>query len=171
MQKLKLVARVIGNTNEIIGAIDAMLLYLITGIVVFEVVTRYAFRQPTIWAHDLSTLLFGVYIVVAGGYCLLHRSHVNVDILWNRLPLRIGAAVNLVTYLLLFLFCLALLWKGIEMAWFSVSQQEVTQGLVEFPLWPVKVLVPVGALLLLLQALVKYIGDILTVLTTRRIDL
>ena len=55
----------------------------------FEVVSRYIFDAPTIWAHQSSYLLFGMQYLLAGGFALLHGDHVRVDVVYIKMS-RIG---------------------------------------------------------------------------------
>ncbi|MDZ7809944.1 MAG: TRAP transporter small permease subunit [Arhodomonas sp.] len=53
------------------------------------------------WALELSTLLLGPYFMLAGPYLLHVGGHVNVDILYNRLPPRVAALVDCLTFLVI----------------------------------------------------------------------
>jgi hypothetical protein len=54
----------------------------------YEVISRYLFDAPTIWAHQASYLMFGMQYLLAGAFALLHGAHVRVDVLWVKLPKR-----------------------------------------------------------------------------------
>jgi TRAP-type mannitol/chloroaromatic compound transport system permease small subunit len=51
------------------------------------------------------------------------------------------------------------------MAWDSFLYRETDPTVFAPPIYPLKMLIPLGALLLLLQGLVKYIGDIKVAIT------
>ncbi|MFU8899171.1 MAG: TRAP transporter small permease subunit, partial [Roseinatronobacter sp.] len=73
----------IDKLNAAIG--KAISLLILVGIVVlcYEVVARYIFGQPTLWAHGYTQRIFGSYFVLVGAYTLLRKDHVRVDILLN----------------------------------------------------------------------------------------
>jgi TRAP-type mannitol/chloroaromatic compound transport system permease small subunit len=96
---------------------------------------------------------------------------VTVDILWRRLSIRTQAIIDLCAYLLAFLFCSMLLWKGIDMVELSWRIKEVTITPARMPIYPIKAVLVVGAVLVLLQLLSKYISDIITAITNRRVEL
>jgi len=171
MKTLEIVGHFISKINRLTGQICSFLIYPLIFVVMFEVIARYVFRHPTMWAHDTGTMIFGAYIVLAGGYTLLYKGHVTVDILWRRLSTRTQAIVDLFTYLLMLLFCSMLLWKGIEMVELSWRISEVTITPARLPIYPIKVTLVVGAVLVLLQAVSKYLGDIITAITNRRVEL
>ena len=66
---------------------------LLTGVVVYEIVMRYAFRAPTSWAYDVSYMLYGTLFMMAGAYALSRNGHVRGDFLYrNFAPGDAGAA-------------------------------------------------------------------------------
>jgi len=99
---LKRVLRSIDAVSKHSG-IFAWLIIPMCAIMTYEVVVRYGFNAPTIWANDLSKLIFGVYFVIGGGYTLVYDGHVRVDVLFRRLSLRKQAILNLVTSSVFFL--------------------------------------------------------------------
>ncbi len=66
-------------------------------LLLMEVVLRYFFNSPTVWANELAQMLFGAYAILAGGYILRTGGHVNVDILYSRLSRKSRAALDIVT--------------------------------------------------------------------------
>jgi len=61
------------------------------------------------------------------------------------------AGLDIVTSVVFFIFTLTLLWFGIEMAWNSISDWETSYSAWNPPIWPVKLAIPVGTALLVLQ--------------------
>ena len=149
------------------GRITAWLTLASTLILTYEVVARYAFRAPTLWAHDTSTLLFGVLYALTGAYAMYTKNHVGVDVLSARLPPRVRAAVDVATSVLFFLFVGAFFWYGWKFFLVSFSRREFSLNNQYIPIYPAKLAIPVGAFLLLLQGLAKLLRD-LYLLTTGR---
>jgi TRAP-type mannitol/chloroaromatic compound transport system permease small subunit len=133
----------------------------------WEVVSRYAFNNPTMWAHGTSQRIFASYYILAGAYVLRHNQHVSVDIVYNRFSLRKKAILSLIGSIFFFTFCGVLLWKGIDFAWTSLSQLEPDETPWRAPLYPFKIMVPLGSLLILMQGLAKFIRDLATAITGR----
>ncbi|MCS6867538.1 TRAP transporter small permease subunit, partial [Thermus sp.] len=67
------------------GRLAAWLTLAAVLILTVEVVRRYFFNAPTQWAHEVSTLLFGLLYVLTGAYALRERAHVGVDVFYARL--------------------------------------------------------------------------------------
>ena len=159
----------IDDFTDLVGRIISLLVIAMCVIILYEVVARYIFNNPTIWAHELTTFIFGGLILLGGSYTLRHRAHVNLDLLYRRLPLRPRAILDVCSHLFFFFFCGVLMWKGWEMAASSLVAGEHTMSKWAPPLFPVKVAIPLGAFLMLLQGLSKYIKDFLTAVTGKEI--
>lgn len=130
-------------------------------VVLSEVIRRYVFNAPTVWGTEITQLVFGMYSILAGGYILRWGGHVNVDILYDRFSPRLKALVDIFTSTLFFAFCSMLLIYGSILAWDSISIWERSASAWGQPLWPFKLMIPVGAFLILLQGIAKLIRDIL----------
>lgn len=167
MRQVRFVIGFVDNLNDALGTIIGVLVLPMTLILVWEVTLRYGFNSPTRWAHETSEFLYAAHFLLAGAYCLRRGSHVNVGILYNRFPSRVRAIVDLVTWLFFYLFLGVLLWKGLVAGWASVAVMEVTQSAWGPPYWPIKLTIPLAAVLMLLQGLRKTIGNIFLAITGR----
>lgn len=167
MHVLSAIIRAIDRTNEWVGRIVALGILLMVAIVSYEVVMRYGFRAPTVWATELITFVFAGYIFLGAGYTLLHRDHVNMDIVYSRLPPRGQALLDVLTAGFVFIYCWLLITTGWETAWSALQTGRTTGTDWNPPLFPAAVLLPVGAALLLLQAIAKFIRDLVLTLTGR----
>lgn len=127
----------------------------------YEVVARYLFNAPTIWVHESAYLLFGMQYLVAGGYALLHGSHVRVDVLYAKLPARGRVGIDILTSVVFFIFALALI--GTSWIFFadSLEMGETTVETWGIQHWPVKGVMLLGAMLLLLAGISKLSKDIM----------
>ena len=152
--------RAIDGINWWTGNIVKFLMIIVVGIIIYEIVARFIFNSPTIWAAELSQMVYGVYFILGGGYILLCRGHVSMDVLYNRLSPKWRAILDLFSSILFFIFCGLLLWKGIESSWTSVLRDERSQSFWGPVLWPIKISIAFGALLILLQGVAKFIRDL-----------
>jgi len=167
MRALGALVRTIGATNEWVGRIVAVGILLMIGLVSFEVVMRYALRAPTVWATELITFVFAGYIFLGAGYTLLHRDHVNMDVVYSRLPVRAQATLDVLTAGFVFLYCWLLISTGWDTAWSALQSGRTTGTDWNPPLFPAAVLLPIGAGLLLLQAIAKLVRDLVFAFTGR----
>jgi TRAP-type mannitol/chloroaromatic compound transport system permease small subunit len=157
-------ARAVTRLNLWIGKVAAWLIVPIFLLLMADVIMRYLVGSAAIWTAEFAQLIFGGYAVIAGGYLLVERAHVNVDIIYGKFSRANKAVVDLATSFLFFLFLVVLIWQGVDMAWDSAAKFERSSSLWNPHIWPVKIVIPVAALLLLLQGLVRVASDIRTVM-------
>ncbi len=126
----------------------------------YEVIMRYLFNMPTIWAHEGSYLLFGMQYVLAGAYGLLHGSHVRVDVIYTKLSQRAKSAVDVVTSVFFFAFVVAMLSTSWRFLSDSFGQQERSLETWQIQYWPPKMMMVIGAALILLAGIGQLLKDI-----------
>jgi TRAP-type mannitol/chloroaromatic compound transport system permease small subunit len=126
----------------------------------FEVIMRYIFNMPTIWVHEASFLLLGMQYVLAGGFALLHGSHVRVDVVYNYLPERGRVGMDIFTSMFFFMFALVLVLTSWTYFSNSYSMGETTVETWGIQYWPVKGVMLLGSVLILLAGISKLLKDI-----------
>ena len=153
MRQVKRFLTIIDKLNDQVGKIISMLIIFMVLILVYEVVLRYIFNAPTLWAHETSEYFFGVHFFLGGAYALRHAAHVNVEVVYSRFSPRVRAILDIIGFLFFFAFCGVLLWYGTRYAWISLMRLEPCNTPFRAPLYPVKLAIPVGTLLIFLQEL------------------
>ncbi len=166
---LRAYVRCVDRMNEFMGRMVSYLVYPMVLMLVWEVGMRYIFNRPTIWAHELSAFLYAVVFLLGGSYALRWNSHISVEILYVRLSPRTRAVLDLCTWTLFYLFVGLLLWEGLPFAMKSVRRFELAGSVWDPPIWPVKLCIPLGALLMLLQGTTKTLRDLHMVFTGREL--
>ncbi len=149
------------------GQAASFLLAVIIIVITYEVIARYAFNAPTIWANELTVQLLGIIYMIGGAYTLFLKGHVSIDVLYGRLQPRNRAILDLVTSLCFFIFCGVLLWLGIGYASASAVIGETSGTPWNPPVYFLKIAIPLGALLILFQGLAKFIRDFTIVVKGR----
>ena len=152
--------RVVDAINMRAGSIFSLLILAITAITINEVISRYAFNHPWIWSWDINIQLASAFAVFAGGYTLLTKGHVMVDIVVLRASPRTRAIIDLITAVLFLGICVLLIWKGGEAGWRSFVTREAYTSMWEPPIYILKMAIPVAVFLLFLQGIAKFIRDL-----------
>ncbi len=150
----------ITRLNDFIGRWISYVIFALTIFLLIGIFYRYVLGAPLVWTTEATQLLFGLYSVMAGGYIMAHRGHVNVDLLYSWLPRRAQAGIDIFTSTLFFLFTGCLVYFGGTLAWDSIQSLESSYSAWNPPIYPFKAAIPVAAVLLLLQGLAKLIEDI-----------
>lgn len=154
----------IGAINDRVGKAASLLVPILIVFETYEVLARYVFGRPTIWINELSAMLFGAFILLGGGYTLFHEGQANADILYGMLSKRKKALLDLVTFFFFLAFVGVLLWQGWNMAWRSLVALEHDSTEWAPPVYYFKLTLPIGAFLLLLQGIAKFLKDLIIVI-------
>ena len=155
--------------NDRMGKFVAFLVYPTMLVLVYEVVMRYAFGRPTIWAHETSCMLYGAHFILGGAYALRHNAFVNVEVFYIQFPKRMKAIVDLFTWTMFYAFVGVMLWKSLPWAWESLKVNEFSDSTWGPLVWPIKWTIPIAAVFMLLQGMTKTIKDLHLALTGREI--
>lgn len=133
---------------------------LVTAAILYEVVARGLFGQATVWANETTVYLSAVTYLLGGGYALLRRGHVRIDLIYGMLTPRTRTVADMIGFVCFALYVGALIWVGSEMAWTSFQQSEGTGTPWNPPIWPVKMAIPIAGLLLLLQGIANLVREL-----------
>lgn len=161
---LRRFCRGINTLNEWTGRLVSWLLLPLALIVVIEVILRYGFNRPTIWAWDINVMLMGGIVILGGGYALLHDAHVSMDIVVQGFSARKRAILDLITFVFFFVTVGGMLLEMTSIAWSSVQTREVHYSFWAPPIYPLRVVMAVGVLMLFMQGIAKFIIKLLAVL-------
>jgi TRAP-type mannitol/chloroaromatic compound transport system permease small subunit len=129
----------------------------------YEVVARYIFNSPTNWVHESMFLMFGMQYMLSGAYAYREDQHVRVDVVYSKFSPRGKAMADIVTSVFFFIFIGTMFVTGIRFAGDAVKAGEVSFTEWGIQYWPVKLAIPIGAALLLLQGVAKLMKDVLFV--------
>lgn len=157
---MKRVLHFIDRVNDLVGQCVSYLVFPLVILVVYTVITRYFLAMQNLWAYETTQFIFGASFVLGGGYIAYKKSHVNVEVLFNRFSTRTKSIINLITALFFFVFIGAMVWHGWQTAWSSLELGEKTETAWGPPIYPIKFVIPVGAFLLLLQGIASFIRDL-----------
>lgn len=153
MQIIEKFIQAIEKMNKWVGRASCNLIFVFMFLMVYEVIARYFFESPTIWVHEVCGYIFAAYIALTGGWVLLEKGHVAVDIIYQYFPDKAKRFADVaVSIVALFMFSV-LFWQGYKFAWHAFATNQHSHTLFGPPLWPVKTMLPAGALLFILQIL------------------
>ena len=155
--RLLMTAAAVTRINRAIFQTTLWAMAVVVPVMLYEVVARYVFDAPTVWAMELAVLLFGPYFLLGGPYLLHLRGHVALDVLRQRLSARWNRRLDLINYPVIVAFCAILLYYSAPAAWSAWLYRETSFSAWNPPIWPAKAAVPLALVLMLLQALADYV--------------
>jgi len=133
----------------------------------YEVLARFVFNSPTNWVHESMFLMFGMQYMISGAYAYREDQHVRVDVIYSKFSPRGKAIADIITSVFFFIFTLTMAWTGWRFAADAVGNRETSFTEWGIQYWPVKLMLPLGAALIVLQGVSKLIKDIIFVTRTK----
>ncbi len=141
------------------GYLSACLIPILAVLIVYEVISRYAFNAPTAWAFEVSYMLMGSSLMLAIAFCSQLRRHIRVDFLYDNISLKKQALVDGLGYVLFLLpmviWCSWGLWEYFLEA-YKVNEQSGESAWNPI-IWPFKFTFTFGFYLFALQTVVETI--------------
>lgn len=159
----------INRLNLWVGRIVGFMVLPIMFAMVYEVIVRYAFTAPTVWAYDISRMFYGAMFVLGAAYGLSRGIHIRSDFLYRNWSVRTQGRVDAALYVVFFFpSMILLLWVSFDWAWTSLIRGERGMDTAFAPLLgPVRSALPIGVFLLVLQGIAELLKSIYAAKTGR----
>jgi TRAP-type mannitol/chloroaromatic compound transport system permease small subunit len=151
--KLLRIARALDPVAIWSGKLTAWLIIPMVLSLVYEVVARYVFDSPTLWAYDMTFMLYGSFFMLGSAYTLQCKGHIRTDSFYGEWSPRTQGIVDVVCYIVMYMpFAAIFLWSG----WDYFAKAFMTgERFVSSPwmpiTWPFKAAMPLTGLLLAIQ--------------------
>ncbi len=143
---------------DVFAIIAGIILIFLMLIVCADVTLRYFFDSPLIWAMEVTQvcLLYITFLVAA--WLLRREGHTKMDIVLTRFNPDTQAVINIITSIISALIWLLLTWYGALVTCGHFQRGTFAFSIMEFPLAPIEIIIPVGSLLLFIQFLRRSYG-------------
>jgi TRAP-type mannitol/chloroaromatic compound transport system permease small subunit len=129
---------------------------------VYEVVARYFFNAPTIWAYDVTFITYGTFFMLGSAYTLQRSGHIRTDSYYGQWSPKTQGMSDTICYVLFFfpplLIFLYVTW---DYFWVSFMRDERSVTSPWLPrIWPLKATMPATCVLLLIQGVAELLRSI-----------
>jgi C4-dicarboxylate transporter, DctQ subunit len=121
--------------SQLVEKIASLFLAIITTLVFLSAIGRYLFAAPIPDAFDISRLLMGIAVLWGFASVGFRGSHIKVDLIAELLPPHIRRWLDIVAWLVLLGFTVALAWMLAGRVTSAFGSGEVTVDL-RIPIWP-----------------------------------
>ncbi len=145
------------------GNIIKWLSCVLTIIVLYEVMLRYLFNNPTIWGFDVTMMINCIIFMGGAAYVTYKKAHIRVDVLFNMFPRRVQVIIDVIYYILFFFpVCISMIWYGSRTAYRAFLSGTIsnTSAWGE-PVWFWRAIIPAAFILLLLQGIAEFIRTLM----------
>ncbi|HJV54048.1 MAG TPA: TRAP transporter small permease subunit [Noviherbaspirillum sp.] len=162
MSFLLSLSRLIDKINEKIGLGISWALLLAVLICSGNALVRYTLNTSSNAWLEIQWYLFAAIFLLASSYTLRRNEHVRIDVIAGHLPRRVQVCIDIFGFLVFLLpMTIIILYYAVPYALLSIENQEVSSNAGGLIVWPSKLLIPIGFLMLTLQGiseLIKRIG-------------
>ena len=135
----------------------ACLMVLAGAMLTYEVVARYFFIRPTIWAGELSQLCLIWGCMIGMPQLMKARQHITVSAITSLLQPGARKVAELCALACVLVFSTIVALYGWDIFHDSFQRGRTTGSLLDMPIWVVELAIPVGFALLAVQALIEIV--------------
>ncbi len=157
---VRLYVRYVDATNRVLGSIVMYLALVILAVLLFGSLTRYVFNVPFVWIIEMAQFLMAAYYILGGGYSMQLDAHVRMDVLYERWKPRTRAYVDSVTVFFLIFYLVFMIYGGFSSTAYSLKYNQTNYSAWAPPMAPIKIIMTIGLVLMLLQAISILFKDI-----------
>jgi TRAP-type mannitol/chloroaromatic compound transport system permease small subunit len=165
------ISRLIDVVNERVGKLVYWLVLAAVLLSAANALFRYSFDLLSKWGVRLQWYLdsatawlelqwyfFAAIFLLCAGYTLLRNEHIRIDVIYGKYSKRLQTWVDLLGGILFLLPIAGIIgWLGYKFLFLQAWERNEVSANSPLMLWPVKILVPIGFLLLALQGLSEII--------------
>lgn len=160
-------AFVLGITwfNKWLGKYLKFIPLFLLALLLIGVFFRYVLNAPIAWEMEILAYAFNGYFLLVGGYVLIIGGFIKMDVFYCKWNQKTRAIINACTFLLVVVYLVPLILKGLYYAYISFTIDERWISAAATPLYPFKFVFVIGCTLLLLQAIAFFINDFHIIIT------
>ncbi len=157
---VKIFVRYVEAVNKVVGKFAMYLVFGMIGVLLFESISRTIFNKPHIWVVEVAQFTMAAYYLLGGGYSMILKGHVRMDLLYGRWSGKTKATVDLFTGLFLIFYLVFLLYGAYSSIEYAVMYGQRNRSAWAPLMAPIKIIMGTGVLLMLLQAIATWFKDL-----------
>jgi TRAP-type mannitol/chloroaromatic compound transport system permease small subunit len=157
---IKIFVRSVDKLNTVVGIFAMYLVFMMIGILLYEPIARNLFGISSIWAVEMAQFTMAAYYLLGGGFSMLLKGHVRMDLLYGRWSEKKKAKVDAWTSLFLIFYLVFLLIGAYSSIEYAVMYGQKNRSAWAPYMAPIKIIMGAGVLLMLLQAIATFFKDI-----------
>ncbi|MDH3242931.1 MAG: TRAP transporter small permease subunit [Alphaproteobacteria bacterium] len=157
---IRLYVKYVDAVNRIVGRFALYLIFAMIAVLFWSAISRLPWFQPSLWTLEMAQFLMAAYYLLGGAYSMQEDYHVRMDLLygmWSRK--RKGFADSITAFCLVF-YLILLIYGGISSAEYAIVYGETSYSSWSPYMWPIKVVMTFGIVLMLLQAVAIFFRDL-----------
>jgi TRAP-type C4-dicarboxylate transport system permease small subunit len=151
---------IVERLSRFLLVISGIMIVLMVFTTTYGVARRYFFRSPEPYSYEISTMFLLWSFVLAISAVERYGRNIRVDFISNHLPtLARHFILSIVAPAAGLFVCVMFAWQGFEAAMYSLKIGAVTMTAWKVPVFPIKIIIPIGYVMLCLVLTAKlYLG-------------
>jgi TRAP-type mannitol/chloroaromatic compound transport system permease small subunit len=149
----------VDNVNYRIGRVTMLVIFIMVGVLFYSAISK-TFFDPSLWTYEFAQFLMVGYFLLGGAYSLQTDSHVRMDLLYGRWTSRTKNRWDTATSLVMIAYLVLLLYGSFSSTYYAIEYGERSYSIWRPYMWPIKVVMTVGIILMLLQAISQFFKDL-----------
>lgn len=158
---IKRFVRVVDNVNYRIGRATMLVIFVMVGVLFYSAISK-TFFDPSLWTYEFAQFLMVGYFLLGGAYSLQTDSHVRMDLFYGRWTKRTKSRWDAATSLVMIAYLVLLLYGSLSSTYYAIEYGERSYSIWRPYMWPIKVIMNIGILFMLLQAISQFFKDLAT---------
>jgi len=151
--------RIVEKINRFVGRFAMYLIFAMVAVLLWSSVSK-TFFLPSLWTLEMAQFGMVAYYILGGPYSIQLGSNVRMDLFYGEWSMKKKAWVDAFTIFFLILFLAVLLYGGIESTQYSLKYNERSPTAWRPYMWPIKIVICFGLVLMLLQSIAEFFKDI-----------
>lgn len=143
-----------------VGRFAMYLFFVLGAILLYSTSSRLLVGVPINWSIEMAQFVLSAYYLLGGAYSMQLGAHVRMDLVHERLSPRRRAATDAVTILFVIFYLVFLFAGGVSSTHYAVVYKQQNYSSWAPLLWPVKVIMTFGILLMLLQTIATFFKNV-----------
>ena len=152
--------RTVDAVNRVVGTFAMYLVFMMIAILLYEPIARNLFGKSSIWAVEMAQFTMAAYYLLGGGFSMMLKGHVRMDLLYGRWSDKKKATYDVFTDLFLIFYLVFLLVGAYSSIEYAVMYGQKNRSAWAPYMAPIKIIMGTGVLLMLLQAIAQFFKDL-----------
>ena len=157
---IKIYVRFADALCRTVGKVAMYLIFAMMGILLLSSISRSVFNVSFLWIVEMAQFTMAAYYILGGGYSLIMDSHVRVDIFYGMWSKKWRAFADSITAFCIIFYLIFLFVGGLSSTQYALQYGQKNYSAWAPPLAPIKIIMCIGILLMLLQAVSMFFKDL-----------
>lgn len=147
--------RFVGWVNGIFVFIASLMMVALVVIVCADVLLRYLFRSPFVWATEVTEIMLLDITFLGAAWVLREDGHVVIDVFTAKASQKTKRVLGYISYGVTFLVSFVLVYYGFLTTYDHYRRGIFNPTAIETPIFLILLVIPLGSVPLILEAFLK----------------